>query len=115
TGVDVAKLLSHKKKLEAKRLRKEKKAAKKAKKEAKKRAKEAARTMGEEQQVSDTDESGEEAEANGDVHKLSEPNNVARVEVGPNLDTDTALPRAIILDLSPVNFLDTVGVKTLRN
>ncbi len=41
TGVDVAKLLSHKKKLEAKRLRKEKKAAKKAKKEAKKRAKEA--------------------------------------------------------------------------
>lgn len=42
TGVDVAKLLSHKKKLEAKRLRKEKKAAKKAKKEAKKRAKEAA-------------------------------------------------------------------------
>lgn len=42
TGVDVAKLLSHKKKLEAKRLRKEKNAAKKAKKEAKKRAKEAA-------------------------------------------------------------------------
>lgn len=42
TGVDVAKLLSHKKKLEAKRLRKEKKAAKKAKKEAKKRVKEAA-------------------------------------------------------------------------
>uniref|UniRef100_A0A673HIY0 Solute carrier family 26 member 6-like n=1 Tax=Sinocyclocheilus rhinocerous TaxID=307959 RepID=A0A673HIY0_9TELE len=76
TGVDVAKLLSHKKKLEAKRLRKEKKAAKKAKKEAKKR-------------------------------------DVATVEVGP--DPDTTLPRAIILDLSPVNFLDTVGVKTLRN
>lgn len=42
TGVDVAKLLSHKKKLETKRLRKEKKAAKKAKKEAKKKAKETA-------------------------------------------------------------------------
>uniref|UniRef100_A0A671PJH1 Solute carrier family 26 member 6-like n=1 Tax=Sinocyclocheilus anshuiensis TaxID=1608454 RepID=A0A671PJH1_9TELE len=119
TGVDVAKLLSHKKKLEAKRLRKEKKAAKKAKKEAKKRAKEAA---GEEPQFSDTDESGEEpelshAEANGDVNKLSvkEPKDVATVEVGPDPDPDTTLPRAIILDLSPVNFLDTVGVKTLCN
>uniref|UniRef100_A0A672P8Z1 Solute carrier family 26 member 6-like n=1 Tax=Sinocyclocheilus grahami TaxID=75366 RepID=A0A672P8Z1_SINGR len=80
TGVDVAKLLSHKKKLEAKRLRKEKKAAKKAKKEAKKRAKE-----------------------------------TAVKAVGPDPDPDTTLPRAIILDLSPVNFLDTVSVKTLRN
>uniref|UniRef100_A0A8C2KWG8 Solute carrier family 26 member 6 n=1 Tax=Cyprinus carpio TaxID=7962 RepID=A0A8C2KWG8_CYPCA len=121
TGVDVAKLLSHKKKLEAKRLRKEKKAAKKAKKEAKKRAKEAsavsAFNQGEEPKFSDTDESGEEAEANGDVHKLSvkEPKDVAAVEVGPDPDTDTTLPQAIILDLSPVNFLDTVGVKTLRN
>ncbi|XP_016095109.1 solute carrier family 26 member 6 [Sinocyclocheilus grahami] len=118
TGVDVAKLLSHKKKLEAKRLRKEKKAAKKAKKEAKKRAKEAVKAAkGEESQFSDTDESGEESEANGDVHKLSvkEPKDVAAVEAGPDPDTDTPLPRAIILDLSPVNFLDTVGVKTLRN
>uniref|UniRef100_A0A8C2Q8W8 Solute carrier family 26 member 6 n=1 Tax=Cyprinus carpio TaxID=7962 RepID=A0A8C2Q8W8_CYPCA len=87
TGVDVAKLLSHKKKLEAKRLRKEKKAAKKAKKEAKKRAKEAVKAA----------------------------EDVAAVEVGPDPDTDTTLPQAIILDLSPVNFLDTVGVKTLRN
>uniref|UniRef100_A0A9J8C718 Solute carrier family 26 member 6 n=1 Tax=Cyprinus carpio carpio TaxID=630221 RepID=A0A9J8C718_CYPCA len=118
TGVDVAKLLSHKKKLEAKRLRKEKKAAKKAKKEAKKRAKEAVKAAeGEEPKFSDTDESGEEAEANGDVHKLSvkEPKDVGAVEVGPDPDTDTTLPQAIILDLSPVNFLDTVGVKTLRN
>uniref|UniRef100_A0A8C1QXD5 Solute carrier family 26 member 6 n=1 Tax=Cyprinus carpio TaxID=7962 RepID=A0A8C1QXD5_CYPCA len=119
TGVDVAKLLSHKKKLEAKRLRKEKKAAKKAKKEAKKRAKEAA-DKGEEPQFSETDDSGEEpelshAEANGDVNKLSvkESKDVATVEVGP--DPDSTLPQAIILDLSPVNFLDTVGVKTLRN
>lgn len=121
TGVDVAKLLSHKKKLEAKRLRKEKKAAKKAKKEAKKRAKEAVKAAkedtGEEPQLSDTDESGEEPEANGDVHKLSieNPKDVAAVEAGPDPDTDTPLPRAIILDLNPVNFLDTVGVKTLRN
>lgn len=28
---------------------------------------------------------------------------------------DPSVPNAIILDLSPVNFLDTVGVKTLRN
>uniref|UniRef100_A0A8C2Q971 Solute carrier family 26 member 6 n=1 Tax=Cyprinus carpio TaxID=7962 RepID=A0A8C2Q971_CYPCA len=73
--------------------------------------------QGEEPKFSDTDESGEEAEANGDVHKLSvkEPKDVAAVEVGPDPDTDTTLPQAIILDLSPVNFLDTVGVKTLRN
>uniref|UniRef100_A0A8C1T1P2 Solute carrier family 26 member 6 n=1 Tax=Cyprinus carpio TaxID=7962 RepID=A0A8C1T1P2_CYPCA len=130
TGVDVAKLLSHKKKLEAKRLRKEKKAAKKANKEAKKRAIEAADkaakvlvsafNQGEEPQFSETDDSGEEpelshAEANGDVNKLSvkESKDVATVEVGP--DPDSTLPQAIILDLSPVNFLDTVGVKTLRN
>lgn len=30
-------------------------------------------------------------------------------------ERDPTLPRAIILDLSPVNFLDTVGVKTLRS
>uniref|UniRef100_A0A8C3ANX6 Solute carrier family 26 member 6 n=1 Tax=Cyclopterus lumpus TaxID=8103 RepID=A0A8C3ANX6_CYCLU len=30
-------------------------------------------------------------------------------------DPDPSLPRAIILDLSPVNFLDTVGVKALRS
>uniref|UniRef100_A0A8C1QSL3 Solute carrier family 26 member 6 n=1 Tax=Cyprinus carpio TaxID=7962 RepID=A0A8C1QSL3_CYPCA len=73
--------------------------------------------QGEEPKFSDTDESGEEAEANGDVHKLSvkEPKDVGAVEVGPDPDTDTTLPQAIILDLSPVNFLDTVGVKTLRN
>ena len=28
---------------------------------------------------------------------------------------DPSLPRAVVLDLSPVNFLDTVGVKTIRN
>lgn len=28
-------------------------------------------------------------------------------------ERDPSLPQAIILDLSPVNFLDTVGVKTL--
>uniref|UniRef100_A0A8C1T2A9 Solute carrier family 26 member 6 n=1 Tax=Cyprinus carpio TaxID=7962 RepID=A0A8C1T2A9_CYPCA len=76
--------------------------------------------QGEEPQFSETDDSGEEpelshAEANGDVNKLSvkESKDVATVEVGP--DPDSTLPQAIILDLSPVNFLDTVGVKTLRN
>lgn len=28
-------------------------------------------------------------------------------------EPDPSLPRAIVLDLSPVNFLDTVGVKML--
>ncbi|TRZ02703.1 hypothetical protein DNTS_022677 [Danionella cerebrum] len=123
TGVDVAKLLSHKKKMEAKRLRKEKKAAKKAKKEAKKRAKEAARLAKEQEPpFSDTDESGEEPETshphtNGNVHDLSvkDTPDVGTLEAGPSHDPDTPLPRAIILDLSPVNFLDTVAVKTLRN
>lgn len=35
------------------------------------------------------------------------------VEEGPR--PGPTLPRAIVLDLTPVNFLDTVGVKTLRN
>ncbi|MBN3317383.1 S26A6 protein, partial [Atractosteus spatula] len=37
----------------------------------------------------------------------------AGVESGPA--ASPSLPRAVILDLSPVNFLDTTGVKTLRN
>uniref|UniRef100_A0A671M624 Solute carrier family 26 member 6-like n=1 Tax=Sinocyclocheilus anshuiensis TaxID=1608454 RepID=A0A671M624_9TELE len=111
TGVDVAKLLSHKKKLE------QRKRPRKELKKLLKLLRFAFEDTGEEPQFSDTDESGEEAEANGDVHKLSvkEPKDVAAVEAGPDPDTDTPLPRAIILDLSPVNFLDTVGVKTLRN
>uniref|UniRef100_A0A8C9TG45 Solute carrier family 26 member 6 n=1 Tax=Scleropages formosus TaxID=113540 RepID=A0A8C9TG45_SCLFO len=40
-------------------------------------------------------------------------NNLATVEKG--YYPDRTLPHHIILDLSPVNFLDTVGVKTLRN
>ncbi|XP_072537658.1 solute carrier family 26 member 6-like [Salminus brasiliensis] len=91
SGVDVTKLLAHKKKLEAKRLRKEKK-------EAKKRAKE---TRVEASEMSDKQKNVE----------------VVVVVAGPELDPspDPALPKAVILDLSPVNFLDTVGVKTLRN
>lgn len=37
--------------------------------------------------------------------------NVTVIEVDPQ--PNPSLPRGIILDLSPVNFLDTVGVKTL--
>nr|XP_043909605.1 prestin-like [Solea senegalensis] len=32
-----------------------------------------------------------------------------------NAEPSPSLPRAIILDLSPVNFLDTVGVKALKS
>ncbi|KAG7332599.1 hypothetical protein KOW79_004433 [Hemibagrus wyckioides] len=93
SGVDVPKLLSHKKKLEAKRLKKEKKEKKEAKR-AKKQAKEEA------SEVSDKEERYEVA-----------------VVMSPEFDQhcDPTIPKAIILDLSPVNFLDTVGVKTLRN
>uniref|UniRef100_A0A8C9TPK6 Solute carrier family 26 member 6 n=1 Tax=Scleropages formosus TaxID=113540 RepID=A0A8C9TPK6_SCLFO len=81
SGIDITKILSHKKKQDLKRLRKEKKEAKKAKKEAKKQAKKARK----------------EAKENKGYYP------------------DRTLPHHIILDLSPVNFLDTVGVKTLRN
>ncbi|XP_057685938.1 solute carrier family 26 member 6 [Corythoichthys intestinalis] len=37
---------------------------------------------------------------------------IATIEM--DSEPNPSLPRAIILDLSPVNFLDTVGVKTLR-
>uniref|UniRef100_A0A672FX40 STAS domain-containing protein n=1 Tax=Salarias fasciatus TaxID=181472 RepID=A0A672FX40_SALFA len=42
-----------------------------------------------------------------------EQKDIAVIEV--EAERDPSLLRAIVLDLSPVNFLDTVGVKTLRN
>lgn len=94
TGIDITKILAAKQKLEAKRERHKKKVAKKAKKEAKK-----------------------EAKRNGNVQQVeqefSEMCDVAVIDVEP--ERDPTLPRAIVLDLSPVNFLDTVGVKTLKN
>uniref|UniRef100_UPI0037E9C20C solute carrier family 26 member 6-like isoform X1 n=1 Tax=Semicossyphus pulcher TaxID=241346 RepID=UPI0037E9C20C len=89
SGIDITKILSAKKKLEAKRKRHEKKNAQKAKKDAKKNA---VGTQGE---------------------PKWEQKDVAVIEVEP--ERDPSLPRAIVLDLSPVNFLDTVGVKTLRS
>ncbi|KAM6924622.1 solute carrier family 26 member 6 isoform 2-T2 [Xenentodon cancila] len=89
SGIDITKILSAKKKLEAKRKRHEKKIAKKAKKE---------------------------LQLNGVNMEESKPEqqmDVSVVEV--DNDLDPSLPRAIVLDLSPVNFLDTVGVKMLRN
>ncbi|XP_071762911.2 solute carrier family 26 member 6 [Centroberyx gerrardi] len=89
SGIDITKILSAKKKLEAKRKRHEKKEAKKAKRDAKKSA-------------PDT----------GEPEK-PEQKDIAAIEVGDQ--PDPSLPRAVVLDLSPVNFLDTVGVKTLRS
>uniref|UniRef100_A0A3B3ZKV7 STAS domain-containing protein n=1 Tax=Periophthalmus magnuspinnatus TaxID=409849 RepID=A0A3B3ZKV7_9GOBI len=85
TGIDITKILAVKQKLEAKRKRVEKKQLKKAQKEAKKQV-----------DVEHTEMAG-----------------VAVIDIEP--DRDPSLPRAIILDLSPVNFLDTVAVKTLKN
>lgn len=42
-----------------------------------------------------------------------EQNGIAIIEM--DAEPDPSLPRAIVLDLSPVNFLDTVGVKALRS
>ncbi|XP_053091807.1 solute carrier family 26 member 6 isoform X2 [Pangasianodon hypophthalmus] len=90
SGVDVPKLLSHKKKLEAKRRQREKKEAKRAKKQA----------NGTAPEMSDLEEKYEVAVVMTREH---------------NQSPDLTMPKAIILDLSPVNFLDTVGVKTLHN
>ncbi|KAI3357252.1 hypothetical protein L3Q82_015701 [Scortum barcoo] len=84
-GIDITKILSVKKKLEAKKKRHEKKNTKKAAKKNK------VDMEGEPEQVKD----------------------IAIIEM--DSEPDPSLPRAIILDLSPVNFLDTVGVKMLCN
>uniref|UniRef100_A0A3Q4N9S9 Solute carrier family 26 member 6 n=1 Tax=Neolamprologus brichardi TaxID=32507 RepID=A0A3Q4N9S9_NEOBR len=47
------------------------------------------------------------------IPNMEEQNHVSVIEV--DAERDPSLPRAIVLDLGPVNFLDTVGVKTLRS
>ncbi|XP_068997690.1 solute carrier family 26 member 6 [Embiotoca jacksoni] len=89
-GIDITKILSAKKKLEAKRKRHEKKNARKAEKALKK--------------------NGVEVEGEPDTEQQRD---IAIIEV--DAEPDPSLPRAIVLDLSPVNFLDTVGVKTIRS
>ncbi|KAM7404424.1 hypothetical protein PAMP_011769 [Pampus punctatissimus] len=85
SGIDITKILSAKKKLEDKKKRHEQKIAKKAKKAAKRNN-------------VDTQEEPERREQN----------DIATIEMDP--EPNPELPRAIILDLSPVNFLDTVGI-----
>lgn len=92
SGIDITKMLAAKKKLEAKMKRQEKKNAKKAKKALKKNG------------MDHADESESESE---------EPKDIAVIEM--EAERDPSLLRAVVLDLSPVNFLDTVGVKTLKN
>lgn len=45
------------------------------------------------------------------VQEVEPEKDIAIIEMG--FEPDSSLPRAIVLDLSLVNFLDTVGVKTL--
>ncbi|XP_051280435.1 solute carrier family 26 member 6 isoform X1 [Dicentrarchus labrax] len=97
SGFNITKILSAKKKLEAKRKRHEKKNAKKAKKAAKNNAVDPGKV------TRDMIFTGEPEKEEKDI---------AIIEI--DAEHDPSLPRAIILDLSPVNFLDTVGVKTLR-
>ncbi|XP_061689023.1 solute carrier family 26 member 6 isoform X1 [Syngnathoides biaculeatus] len=80
SGFDITKILSAKKKLEAKRKKCDKKKAQNA--------------------------------AKGGALNMEEEKDVATIQMG--FARDPSMPRSIILDLSPVNFLDTVGVKTLR-
>ncbi|XP_034447742.1 solute carrier family 26 member 6-like isoform X2 [Hippoglossus hippoglossus] len=81
SDIDIAKILSAKKKLEAKRKRIEKENAKKAKKNG----------------------------ANMEPEQMD----IAVIET--RTAREPSYPECIILDLSPVNFLDTVGIKALRN
>ncbi|XP_069382577.1 solute carrier family 26 member 6-like [Paralichthys olivaceus] len=80
SDIDIAKILSAKKKLEVKKKRIEKDNAKRAKKNG---------TNMEPEQMDIA------------VNKMAE--------------REPTYPRAIVLDLSPVNFLDTVGIKALQN
>uniref|UniRef100_A0A8C5DCT3 Solute carrier family 26 member 6-like n=1 Tax=Gouania willdenowi TaxID=441366 RepID=A0A8C5DCT3_GOUWI len=96
SGIDITKALSAKKKLEAKKKRHEKKMAKDVKK-----AEKALKMNGVEQVESRLRE------------KWKQQKEVAIIEV--EAERDPSLLRTIILDLSTVNFLDTVGIKTLRN
>ncbi|KAG7999442.1 Prestin, partial [Nibea albiflora] len=73
-------------------------------KKAKKAAKEAAKNNTADPVRMTTDMKGEP--------EGTEQKDITFIEMDP--EPDPSLPRAIILDLSPVNFLDTVGVKTLR-
>uniref|UniRef100_A0A8C5DC02 Solute carrier family 26 member 6-like n=1 Tax=Gouania willdenowi TaxID=441366 RepID=A0A8C5DC02_GOUWI len=93
SGIDITKALSAKKKLEAKKKRHEKKMAKDVKK-----AEKALKMNGVEQDHKE---------------KWKQQKEVAIIEV--EAERDPSLLRTIILDLSTVNFLDTVGIKTLRN
>ncbi|XP_034027648.1 solute carrier family 26 member 6 [Thalassophryne amazonica] len=88
SGIDITKILSAKKKLEAKIKWQESKEAKKAKK------------------------SAEDTMSPVEPNRV-EQNGISFIEMDP--DPNHLLPRAIILDLSTVNFLDTVGVKALQN
>uniref|UniRef100_A0A8K9VCU2 Solute carrier family 26 member 6 n=1 Tax=Oncorhynchus mykiss TaxID=8022 RepID=A0A8K9VCU2_ONCMY len=111
SGIDITKLISQKKKAEAKRLRKEKKEARKAKKDAKKNAQEWVRRRSGTEEIIPVCNVLGECEPDSSENEVEK--GVATVEEGSK--PDSTLPRAIILELSPVNFLDTVGVKTLRN
>ncbi|XP_038150006.1 solute carrier family 26 member 6 isoform X1 [Cyprinodon tularosa] len=101
TGIDITKILSIKKKMEKKRKRHEKKMAKKAKKELKKKKKQKT-------DIQQQEESAESGESDSDHQRQ-----IATIDVDDA--PDPTLPKAIILDLSPVNFLDTVGVKTIKS
>ncbi|KAF7209434.1 solute carrier family 26 member 6 isoform X2 [Nothobranchius furzeri] len=89
SGIDITKILSAKKKLAAKRKRHEKRNAKRAEKEPKRNG----------VQMEEPD--------------LEQHKKISVIQMDD--EPDPSLPRAIILDLSPVNFLDTVGVKTLQS
>uniref|UniRef100_A0A3B4CMD1 STAS domain-containing protein n=1 Tax=Pygocentrus nattereri TaxID=42514 RepID=A0A3B4CMD1_PYGNA len=120
SGVDITKLLVHKKKLEAKRLRKEKKEQKKAKKEAKKRLGiVCGRLHACVYESVNSQVTAVHCFVQLEAPELSDKEEKLAVAIvaEPELDPccDSGLPKAIILDLSPVNFLDTVGLKTLRD
>ncbi|XP_054602323.1 solute carrier family 26 member 6 isoform X1 [Nothobranchius furzeri] len=90
SGIDITKILSAKKKLAAKRKRHEKRNAKRAEKEPKR--------------------NGVQMQEEPDLEQHKK---ISVIQMDD--EPDPSLPRAIILDLSPVNFLDTVGVKTLQS
>ncbi|XP_058888605.1 solute carrier family 26 member 6 [Acipenser ruthenus] len=115
-GINIAQLLRHKKKLAAKEKRREKQEERRAKKEAKKNQekKGGGATDCVESEETGQEETGQEETGREETGREETVQEETRRE-GTQRWSNPLNPHSIILDLSPVNFLDTVSVKKLKN
>ncbi|KAK6485295.1 solute carrier family 26 member 6 [Huso huso] len=109
-GINIVQLLRHKKKLAAKEKRREKQEERRAKKEAKKNEKKGGGAT----DCVESEETGQE-ETGREETVQEETVQEETGREGTQRWSNPLNPHSIILDLSPVNFLDTVSVKKLKN